>query len=373
LIESLPEIKFKSASMAHLTKAQLVSKICGDDLETQSVLLKQPKEELLAIYRDSLMMFSSDEEGGAENAEAETSVEVDLGNVVVVDTAVNPVAPVQMTSQAPQKSASSRKSGKEVSSSSRNNVTLNESNALMTSDGHNVAELSDEDLYARLKEFGVDVGPIVDSTRHLYQKKLAILIRGDDAVSSPSSADQTDSNGHDYDETTNGLNGSTSAAAAATAATPAAKNGLDQYSADEDTEDGEDEAQPEAVVRKTPTKSSSKRSSASSKKAQSLADKASELRQRFAGNSTREEERFTPTPRRSIHSYKVTEMSRETMVKTPDGIVTRDVEYTKSTSDSLDTAKNIRQRMLYWAPRVILGFIVACVVFYGYQSSVIVK
>ena len=85
------------------------------------------------------------------------------------------------------------------------------------------------------------------------------------------------------------------------------------------------------------------------------------------GNSTREEERFTPTPRRSIHSYKVTEMSRETMVKTPDGIVTRDVEYTKSTSDSLDTAKNIRQRMLYWAPRVILGFIVACVVFYGYQ------
>ena len=88
------------------------------------------------------------------------------------------------------------------------------------------------------------------------------------------------------------------------------------------------------------------------------------------GNSTREEERFTPTPRRSIHSYKVTEMSRETMVKTPDGIVTRDIEYTKSTSDSsLDTVKNIRQRVLYWAPRVILGFIVACVVFYGYQVN----
>ena len=122
----------------------------------------------------------------------------------------------------------------------------------------------------------------LDSTRHLYQKKLAILIRGGDTVSSPS-ADRTDSNGHDCEETTNGFNGSTSAAAVATAATPAAKNGLDQYSADEDTEDGEEEAQPEAVVRKTPTKSSSKRSSASSKKAQSLADKASELRQRFAG------------------------------------------------------------------------------------------
>jgi len=357
-----------------LTKAQLVSNICGDDLEAQSALLKQPKEELLAIYRDSQMMFSSDEEGAVENTEAEISVEVDLGNVVVVDTAVNPVGSMEMTSQTPRKSASqsSRKSGKEMSTSSRNDFTLNESNALMTSDGKNVAELSDEDLYERLKEFGVDVGPIVDSTRHLYQKKLAILIRGGDTVSSPS-ADRTDSNGHDCEETTNGFNGSTSAAAVATAATPAAKNGLDQYSADEDTEDGEEEAQPEAVVRKTPTKSSSKRSSASSKKAQSLADKASELRQRFAGNSSREDDRFTPTPRRSIHSYKVTEMSRETMVKTPDGIVTRDIEYTKATSDSLDTAKNIRQRVLHWAPRVLLGFIVACVVFYCYQSSVIAK
>ena len=54
-----------------------------------------------------------------------------------------------------------------MSSSSRNNVTLNESNALMTSDGHNVAELSDEDLYARLKEFGVDVGPIVGECHFL--------------------------------------------------------------------------------------------------------------------------------------------------------------------------------------------------------------
>ena len=89
------------------------------------------------------------------------------------------------------------------------------------------------------------------------------------------------------------------------------------------------------------------------------------------GNSTREEERFTPTPRRSIHSYKVTEISKETMVKTPDGIVTRDIEYSKSTSDSLDTAKTFRQRVLYWSPRVILGFIVACVVFYGYQVKVL--
>ena len=62
------------------------------------------------------MMFSSDEEGAAENTEEETSVEVDLGNVVVVDTAMNLSASEGMTSQTSQKSASqsSRKSGKEV-------------------------------------------------------------------------------------------------------------------------------------------------------------------------------------------------------------------------------------------------------------------
>ena len=118
----------------------------------------------------------------------------------------------------------------------------------------------------------------LDSTRHLYQKKLAILLRGGTAVSS-SSFDLGDVNGHE--ETTNGIYQSISAATPA--ASPEAKNGLEQYSADEDTEDGVDEAQPEAVVRKTPTKSTSKRSSTSSSQRQCLADKASELRQRFAG------------------------------------------------------------------------------------------
>merc|ERR1712018_891411 len=201
------------------------------------------------------MMFSSDEEGAADNSNGEeTSVEVDLGNVVVMDPTVNPVG----ATSASRSSRKSAVSGKEVSSPQKEG-TLNESNALVMSDGQNVAELSDEDLYARLKEFGVDVGPIVDSTRHLYQKKLAILLRGGTAVSS-SSFDLGDVNGHE--ETTNGIYQSISAATPA--ASPEAKNGLEQYSADEDTEDGVDEAQPEAVVRKTPTKSTSKRSSTSS-------------------------------------------------------------------------------------------------------------
>lgn len=39
--------------------------------------------------------------------------------------------------------------------------------------------------------------------------------------------------------------------------------------------------------------------------------------------------------------------------------MSHDIEYSNSTSDS------IRQRVLYWSPRVILGFIVACAVFYA--------
>ena len=36
-----------------------VARICVDNLEMQTALLKQTKEELLSIYRDSLMMFLS--------------------------------------------------------------------------------------------------------------------------------------------------------------------------------------------------------------------------------------------------------------------------------------------------------------------------
>ena len=35
-----------------------------------------------------------------------------------------------------------------------------------------VAALSDGDLARQLKQFGETVGPITESTRHLYQKKL---------------------------------------------------------------------------------------------------------------------------------------------------------------------------------------------------------
>ncbi|XP_037783444.1 emerin homolog 1-like isoform X1 [Penaeus monodon] len=45
-------------------------------------------------------------------------------------------------------------------------------------DGIDVSRLSDDDLYSRLQEYGATVGPIVDTTRKVYQKKLVVLMGG---------------------------------------------------------------------------------------------------------------------------------------------------------------------------------------------------
>jgi len=47
----------------------------------------------------------------------------------------------------------------------------------MVCNGVDISALSDEDLYAQLQSFGVPVGPILDSTRALYQRKLVTVLQ----------------------------------------------------------------------------------------------------------------------------------------------------------------------------------------------------
>ncbi|XP_022242634.1 emerin homolog 1-like [Limulus polyphemus] len=47
-------------------------------------------------------------------------------------------------------------------------------------DGINITNLTDDELFVWLKEAGVDVGPIIDSTRAVYQRKLAHLLQNKD-------------------------------------------------------------------------------------------------------------------------------------------------------------------------------------------------
>lgn len=52
-------------------------------------------------------------------------------------------------------------------------------NSNMVLDGVDVESLSDEDLFTRLQAYGATCGPIVASTRKIYQKKLLVLMGGD--------------------------------------------------------------------------------------------------------------------------------------------------------------------------------------------------
>ncbi|KAK8733370.1 hypothetical protein OTU49_006604 [Cherax quadricarinatus] len=49
----------------------------------------------------------------------------------------------------------------------------------MIIDGLDISRLDDDELYSRLKDLGAEVGPIVDSTRKVYEKKLFVMMGGD--------------------------------------------------------------------------------------------------------------------------------------------------------------------------------------------------
>eukprot|EP00096_Caligus_rogercresseyi_P002036 TRINITY_DN136_c0_g1_i2.p1 TRINITY_DN136_c0_g1~~TRINITY_DN136_c0_g1_i2.p1 ORF type:complete len:341 (+),score=122.47 TRINITY_DN136_c0_g1_i2:102-1124(+) len=186
---------------------------------------------------------------------------------------------------------------------------LTEENAMIV-DGLNISDLSDNELFNKLNEFGVDVGPIVDSTRNIYRKKLAILMRGESNFNNSLSPTKMENGG-----------------GAPVAASPAL-NGKEEFSADEEalelSEEIDDEEPivvesiPETIIRKI-----SRRSNASSvvKKVSRaatpriinsptaaaspnnhLSDNIAKTR--ISNSSNIRPDRFTPTPRRSIHSYR---------------------------------------------------------------------
>ena len=91
----------------------------------------------------------------------------------------------------------------------------------------------------------------------------------------------------------------------------------------------------------------------------------------FEGSSKEANEnggRFTPTPRRSIHSYKVTETSKETVTKMKDGTIARDFEYKKLTSDDQEEIGGCR-KIVKLIPSLFLILIVLAVAYYIYMVS----
>jgi len=175
-----------------------------------------------------------------------------------------------------------------------------EENSLIAGD-LNVGEMDDDELRRLLQENEVDVGPIVDSTRPFYKKKLALILRGENGVVNGSNRDFSDT---------------------------------------EPETDPEEDDQPSGVTspqEKRPSTRSHVSSSSSTKKSPGKSSTVtSGLRKRL--NLTEELEsssfRSTPTPRRSIHSYKVTETTRQTIVREHDGTERRDTTHVLERSEN---------------------------------------
>jgi len=129
-----------------------------------------------------------------------------------------------------------------------------------------ISTLDDESLTQLLQDQGVDVGPIVASTRSFYKKKLSLMMTGNQFSS--------------------GMSGS-------------------------DTEEEEDD-QPSAITVRVDGD-------------QKMSPVQTSLRQRMTQLT---DDVDSPSLNRSVHNYKVTETKKEVVRRTRDGVETRDKQHT---------------------------------------------
>lgn len=279
--------------MSGLTKEELKNALVNHGVPLPPASAK--KEELVSLYETHIAPV--DRDAGDFSSDDEVTI-----------------SPRKKASQSSVKSRASSKSPKKVSKSKVAAVVEEEESSLLVGD-LDIDALDDDQLFTLLQENGINPGPIVGSTRPFYKKKLALVLKGggDSSI-------------------VNGSNGNT------------------EFSDTEpDTE--EEEEQPSAVsspapADTVPVKRVSSRSKASSSSsslvitgpaAKSPADLAGGLRRRLPLGDELDSSsvaRTTPTPRRSIHSYKVTETTVETTVRTRDGVETVDSSRTVERTES---------------------------------------
>eukprot|EP00088_Acartia_fossae_P046493 TRINITY_DN5021_c0_g1_i11.p1 TRINITY_DN5021_c0_g1~~TRINITY_DN5021_c0_g1_i11.p1 ORF type:complete len:390 (+),score=145.65 TRINITY_DN5021_c0_g1_i11:43-1212(+) len=327
-----------------MTKEELKTAIINHGLSPPPSSAK--KEEFVEMYNEHVAPVAED--AGEFSSDDEVTI-----------------SPKKRSSQKSRTSAKSPKTsqtgGGTASADTTVEMTENSVNEAVSAADVDVDNLDDEQLFTLLKENGIDVGPIVDSTRPLYKKKLAALLRGE----------------------TGPLNGSTNGA---------------EFS-DVDTE-GEEDQPPLVTTPKERVSTRGKASSSSQKSTRSSARTSQKspaataaaasplptsplatetsgtgLRKRLTINENTESSflRSTPTPRRSIHSYKVTETTRQTVVKNAKGEttdMTHVVERVES-NDAVDSAKSggraasIKKGLLI----LLIVAILAALIYYFVQGS----
>jgi len=270
--------------MSSLTKEELRNALINHGVSSLPPLSAK-KEELVSLYEEHVAPL--------ENGTGDFSSDDEISLNISPKKKTSSASRLTKISSASKLSKSSSKSPKKA-----NNVTEEES---LTVNGVDVDALDDDELFSLLKENGIDVGPIVASTRPFYKKKLAIVLKGESMLNV--------SNGEEYSDTD------------------------PETEPEDDQPAGISEETPEPPVTRSKASSSSKSPSKLSLSLASPFD-ASGLRQRLTIDEADSGSPLTPTPRRSIHSYKVTETTKQVITKNKDGRETRDIQHTIERSES---------------------------------------
>jgi len=332
-----------------MTKDELRSALSEKGVSSPS---SARKDELVALYKS---VNEADTNGGGGG-----------GDIFSADESQDEI----VVSPSPKKvsSASSTKSPKKVSAKSVDlNLTAGggvANDSLILGD-FDVSQLTDDQLAEALVERKIAVGPIVESTRKIYRRKLIAAMREESTNGGSEehhSGNGTTENGHDISTEQVELNNGDFSAddeEVLSGGKVAENNGLNEVSEEnggaevETEEEDEDDQQPSVVISKSQEPVDS-----------STTSPVASIRKRFAGPSddstdgatVGSTERFTPTPRRSIHSYKVTETTRQTLTKSKDGTITHDFDYKKETSESKGSLGNTTRGRLASVLRLLPGF-----------------
>lgn len=275
-----------------MTKEELKTAIINHGLSPPPSSAK--KEEFIEMYNSQVAPVA--DEAGEFSSDDEVSI-----------------SPMKKASRSSRASAKSPRVSQANNSSRDSTLEVTDNGTPVTQDEEapaaveagadvDVESLDDDQLFQHLKANGVDVGPIVDSTRILYKKKLAAILRGETGPMNGSV------NGGEFSDT----------------------------EPEDEVPEQQEEEEAESVVTISPRVSTRSKASSSSQKStrssarisqkspaatsplvtSSIASSDTGLRKRLTLGEDTESSllRSTPTPRRSIHSYKVTETTKQTIV-----------------------------------------------------------
>ena len=146
--------------MSSLTKEQMRNALISHGVPNLPPSTAK-KEEWAALYEEHVLPVAN----GAADFSSDDEV------------SLKP-SPSKRASTASKASRASNVSRASKSSKSPKKAVVEDS---MTVDGVDISALDDDELFEKLKEHGISAGPIVDSTRKLYEKKLALILKGETA------------------------------------------------------------------------------------------------------------------------------------------------------------------------------------------------